>query len=294
MTMPTKKNYTIIGCGYVGLRVAKSWIADGHTVTALTRSEERAAEFREIGIRPILGDVLDQESLNALPEADLCLYAVGYDRSASADKRTVYVEGFKNVLDATGTKTKRWLHISSTSVYGQQSGEWVSENSPTEPISEGGKICFDAEKIFSSHPEISNGTILRLGGIYGPDRLIARTTQLMSGTPLSGNPLAWLNLIHVDDIVATIRKMAEMPASDLADLYLLSDDRPITRHEFYYAISKRIGASNPEFETLSGEEQALLTLNKRCRNTKVKNDLEIDLIYGDIQDGLRSALPVDQ
>ena len=70
----------IIGCGYLGLRVAKQWITEGHRVFALTRTEKNAATLAQAGIQPILGDVMSPETLPMLPVVEQVLYAVGFDR----------------------------------------------------------------------------------------------------------------------------------------------------------------------------------------------------------------------
>ena len=88
----------IIGCGYLGRRVAAQWRLAGHAVTALTRSPENAQTLQALGIDPILGDVLEPASLRPLPSADCVLYAVGHDKRAAPSKREVYRDGLGNVL----------------------------------------------------------------------------------------------------------------------------------------------------------------------------------------------------
>ena len=72
----------IIGCGYLGTRVAQKWLGDGCETWALTRSEERAARLAELGIKTVVGDVLDLSSLQKLPPVETILYAVGFDRAS--------------------------------------------------------------------------------------------------------------------------------------------------------------------------------------------------------------------
>ena len=91
----------IIGCGYVGRRVADYQLARGRHVTALTRSPERAADFRAAGIEALVGDVTSPDSLSQLScEDGQVLVAVGYDHRAAPTQHEVYVEGLGNVLDA--------------------------------------------------------------------------------------------------------------------------------------------------------------------------------------------------
>src|SRR5262245_27458277 len=90
----------IIGCGYVGRRAARRWVAHGDQVFALTRSESNAAQLRAMGVTPILGDILDAASLQSLPATDMLLYAVGLDRKSGRSQREVYVDGLQTVLSA--------------------------------------------------------------------------------------------------------------------------------------------------------------------------------------------------
>ncbi|WP_217646995.1 SDR family oxidoreductase [Planctomicrobium piriforme] len=272
----------IIGCGYLGLRAAHAWLERGHIVSALTRSSQRAAEWERIGIQPVVGDVLDPASLESLPTADVCLYAVGYDRTAPADKRSVYVDGLANVLAEIRPKIPRLIYISSTSVYGQDHGETVNEDSPCVPISEGGEICLAAEQLIRQATGADfRSCILRLAGIYGPQRLIARVEQLRAGTPLTGNPEAWLNLIHVDDAVSAVLRLAEQDS--FGPLYLLSDASPLRRREFYAGIAELVGAPAPVF--VAGGETGL---NKRCDSTRIRHELNWELQYPDAVATLRT------
>ena len=123
----------VIGCGYLGERVAKAWQSDGHEVWVLTRSTERGQRFAESGFKTVIGDVLNSNSLNELPATETVLYAIGFDRTSKASKRDVYVAGLRNVLSSLREKCQRLVYISSTSVYGQNAGELVDESSPVTP-----------------------------------------------------------------------------------------------------------------------------------------------------------------
>src|SRR5688572_11770654 len=113
----------IVGCGYLGMRVARRWLAAEEPVAAVTRYARRAEEFRATGILPIIGEVTQPASLQQLATllgpGDTLLYAVGYDRSAGLAMEQVYVQGLQNVLAAIHPKIGRVIYISSTGVYGQ-------------------------------------------------------------------------------------------------------------------------------------------------------------------------------
>lgn len=295
----------IIGCGYVGNVVAQKWLEQGHSVAALTRSESRAEEFRDMGITPVLGDVTDADSLKVLPESDTVLYAVGFDRSADQSRRAIYVDGLNNVLTEIKHRAGKIIYLSSTSVYGQTDGAWVDETSPCEPERENGQICLEAEQLFEKHALISpasqhpKAVILRLAGIYGPGRLLARMQQIQAGEPLLGRPDAWLNLVHLTDIVNTILKCdTDIP---LDSHYLVSDSRPITRQEYYETLARLLDAPEPRFAEVTSGEPAMKStrqnsteraagLNKRCSNMKLRESLGIRLVYPTITAGLPQAI----
>lgn len=288
----------IIGCGYVGMPVAMKWIAQGHTVSVLTRSKIRANEFKKLGIRPIIGDISQPESLTKLPDAETVLYAVGFDRSSNQTRREIYVQGLCNVLSELKDRKQKIIYLSSTSVYGQSAGEWVDESSVCEPERENGRICLEAEQLFSEQKSLQI-VILRLAGIYGPGRLLARMEQIKAGEPLMGRPDAYLNLIHVTDIVNTILKCdAE---SQLESHYLVSDNCPITRQEYYERLAKILNAPVPQFSADLPNQPAAKSsrkhsteratgLNKRCNNQRLREELGLELVYPTIKEGLLQAI----
>ena len=91
----------VVGCGYLGFRVAKRWLANGDSVFAVTRSETRAVALETEGISPIVGDVTLPSSLDNLPEVDTVLFSVGMDRSRYSDIRLVYVDGLRPSFSAS-------------------------------------------------------------------------------------------------------------------------------------------------------------------------------------------------
>ena len=104
----------IVGCGYLGERVAERWREGGHSVYVMTRSEKRAAALRDLGYTPIVADVTRAETLKQLPAADTVLFAVGFDRSAGNSIHDVYVDGLSNVLTALPSAPGRLSYISTT------------------------------------------------------------------------------------------------------------------------------------------------------------------------------------
>lgn len=281
----------IIGCGYLGRRVASRWVAAGDQVVALTRSETNAATLRTLGISPLIGDVTDATTLQSLPECDTVLHAVGFDRAASATKREVYVDGLASVLRRMADRCGRFIHISSTSVYGQCNGEWVDEESQCDPQTDSGKICLDAENLvleqFLENTTAASRTVLRLSGIYGPDRLLSRIDQLRTGQPLPGPEDGWLNLIHVEDAAQTVITCVETEQPE--PLYLVSDDRPVRRGDYYRLLASLVGAPEPAFDPDAVARHSR-GINKRCRNRRLREQLRVTLAYPQIETGVAHAV----
>lgn len=282
----------VIGCGYLGERVAQRWLNSGHETWALTRSEFHAARLADTGISPVIGDVLDPDSLKKLPPAETVLYAVGFDRTSKSSKRVIYVDGLRNVLEQIRGTCQQLVYVSSTSVYGQDSGEFVDEFSDISPIEENGCICRDAEAVVWENFRRSNRNtsgcefvVLRLAGIYGPSRMLAREQQLREGRPPTGNPDGWLNLIDVEDAVQAV--LAAKARGKPGETYLVCDDRPIRRRDYYMALAQQLNLDPPRFEEFASDAPERKRLNKRCVNRRMREELGVELRSPTIIEGLR-------
>ena len=279
----------ILGCGYLGRRVAAAWAACGDDVSAVTRSPENAEALAAMGLTPIVADVTRAPTLQKLPEADTVLHAVGFDRKAEPSKRDVYVQGLHNVLTAVEGRCRQLIHISSTGVYGQHNGEEITEESPAEADHDSGLICRDAERLARNFSEstAASTTVLRLSGIYGPDRLLSRIEAIHAGLKLPGPADAWLNLIHVDDAVDAVLKTAGSSEAD--PLYVVSDNQPVRRAEYYGILAELLEAPPPKFDPTAVARHTR-GIGKRCRNQLIKDRLGLSLQFPSIQTGLPQAL----
>ncbi len=281
----------IIGCGYLGQRLGASLLREGGRVFGTVRSPGRAAEIAALGIEPVIADVLQPDSLRGLPQADRAFYCVGFDRDAGAAMRAVYVDGLQNVLDNLPPSVRQIVYASSTGVYGQTGGEWVDEDSPTEPPHESGKVCLEAEgriRAWSEDRSIS-AVVLRFAGLYGPGRIVRRAI-LERGEPIPGDPDKFLNMIHIDDAARV--SAAALDAERPGPIYVVGDDRPVTRREYYSVAARALEAPEPRFAPpLPGTAEASRdATNKRVANHRMKREFGIDLLYPDVTSGLTDVL----
>ena len=261
------------------------WLAQGRQVRVTTRRPQEAAALRTQGMEPILCDVLDAD-MAPLPAAETVLYAVGFDRSSGKSMRSVYVDGLANVLDRLPSPG-RFIYVSSSSVYGQTDGGWIDEASPTEPEEESGRIVLDAETVLRT--KLPTAVILRFAGIYGPGRLLRRTT-IEAGEPIIGDAERWLNLIHVDDGTHVV--VAAEARAVAGQIYNVSDGHPVRRRDFYAELARVLGAPPPRFaspplnEPMPPHERA----NRRIRNARMNEELRTELRYAGYLQGLAASV----
>lgn len=280
----------IVGCGYLGRRVAVRWRAAGLSVGVTTRSRNTADEWRADGFEPFLVDVVDRSTLHRLPSADVVLYSVGYDARGLASRFDATVRGLVQTLAATKSRWRRVIYCSSTSVYGQEQGERVDEESACRPASASGVWAELAERAaLALIDPYCRSIVLRLAGIYGPGRLLARTAALQSGTPLAGRPDAWLNLIHVDDAAEAVLKAAEYVGQRRR--FLICDEQPMTRGDYYHALALKCGAPPPAFDPTQIPARGR-GLNKRCDGSVSRNELKLTLRHPSAVHGLASCFDV--
>ena len=276
----------IIGCGYLGGRVAHLW-QQTDVVHVVTRSAERAGRWRAHGWRPHLGDILQPESLAGLPTADAVLYAVGYDPSSGVAPADVYLRGLRSAVAALPRGTPcHLIYVSSTSVYGQQDGGWVDESSATDPLTTTGRLLVEAEQwLRSQADEQLRVSILRLAGIYGPGR-VPRLAAVRQGQPIATPAEGWLNLIHVDDAARVIVALGEQP--DRAGTYNVADDEPMRRRDYVELLARLLGVPPPplvppDAQAAPGHDGA----NRRINNRRLRETLGCTLAWP----SCRVALP---
>ncbi|HEV3025499.1 MAG TPA: SDR family oxidoreductase [Pirellulales bacterium] len=280
----------VVGCGYLGSRVARRWHNAGDEVFVVTRSAGRAAALAAEGYRPLVADVTESETLGGWPVADTVLYAVGFDRQASMSIEQVYVEGLRHVLAVLPVPKGRFIYISSTGVYGGNDGAWVDETTPCRPTRSGGRASLDAEQVLLAHPLANRAVILRLAGVYGPGR-IPRLAALLAGEPITAPRNGYMNLIHVDDAVEAVLAARHQPIA-LPRTYLVADGKPVRRHEYYAELARLAGGPAPHFVEPPADSPAAqrASADKRIDNARMLAELAISLRYPSFRDGLAAIV----
>lgn len=197
-----KPSILIIGCGDIGIRVAKQ-LSLGHRVFALTSSSHRFQELREAGATPILGNLDQPESLWRLAGlAQTVIHLAPPQNQGNRDHRT---RNLLRILAQGSSAVRRLIYVSTTGVYGDHRGAKVSELTPVNPQSERAQRRVDAERALRLWGPAHGVavTILRVPGIYAANRLPLE--RLQSQTPaLLPEEDAYSNHIHSDDLARLV------------------------------------------------------------------------------------------
>jgi nucleoside-diphosphate-sugar epimerase len=247
----------IAGAGYVGEALARVLLAAGHEVVVLRRSDASPPP----GARAFRADLTLPGALDALPAADLVFYTAGADERSDEAYHCAYVEGVARLIERCAREPeppRRLLFTSSTAVYGQQDGEWVDESSPAVPADFAGRRLLQGEALALSAP--FPGTVLRLGGIYGPGRtsLIERARSGASGGP------AWTNRIHRDDAAGALAHLALLPAAE--PRYVGVDCEPAREADVLAWLAARLGVPAGSAPDAAPPAPRRARGSKRCRN----------------------------
>ena len=282
----------IIGCGDIGERVARLERSEGRAVAGLVRSEKSARRLHVAAIQPITVDLDAPASLNNLPVKDAVVYYFAPPPDTGVtDPR---METFVSVLTPPHLP-RRIVLISTTGVYGDCHGEWVTEDRSPNPQVDRARRRLAAETTLQAWSKASGVSIviLRVPGIYGPGYLPEK--RLRSGEPvLLEDESPFSNRIHADDLAHVCVAAARHDHPSL--LYNVSDGHPTTMTDFFYRVADALGISRPPAVTMEEARRRLgegmlsyLAESKRIDNRRMREELGVELLYPDLAAGLASC-----
>ena len=254
------KHLVIAGCGDVGTALAERMLQQGWQVSGLRREPSGLPD----GIGRIAGDLTVAKQPSDWPaQVDYLVYCPAAGNRDPELYQRLYVDGLRHVLSwvkDSGSQLKHLLQVSSTGVYAQSEGEWVTENSAALSTTPTGPLLLQAEDVAlrSGVP----ASVVRLGGIYGPgrNRLIE---QVRNGLYVPSEPPQYTNRIHRDDAAGLLEHLLLEAAQGelLAPCYLGVDDEPAALHEVASWMAQQLGVS-----LLDSGPTANRMGSKRCSN----------------------------
>lgn len=282
----------IVGCGYVGRRLARHWQRHQAEVTTLSRQTVPPLP----GVKHVTVDLDDG--------------AAGLDRAVNWEHSMVYycvppaahdgdedtrLSAWLGALNRASGRPRCLVYFSTTAVYGDSHGHWVTEESMLQPCSARGRRRVAAERCCRAWHQTSAVplTILRIAGIYGPDRL--PLPALQAGQPvLDPAQSPYSNRIQVNDLTEICRRAAEQ--AEGCQIYNVSDGRPTLMSEYYFAVADRFGLPRPRLiswreaqQQLSPQRLEFLRESKRVANDKLVRQLGVSLRHADLVSGINQC-----
>lgn len=267
-------NILIIGCGDIGGRLATTLAQKGHQVYGVRRSAHALA-----GVTMRQADISRPFTLD-IPAPDYVYIILTPDRSDAESYQRTYVDSLNHIRRALQSYAlKRVFFVSSTSVYGQDQGEWVDELSPTEPKGFNGQTLVQAEQLCQQYWP---ATVVRCGGIYGEGRLrLLRWVQ--EGKSVTTGQ--WTNRVHVQDVVGILAflLMQQDQGQKLEACYLAVDDCPVLQEDVLDWLAEQMQL--PAVPKVQGEGES----NKRLANQRLKA-LGYSFVYPGYKEGYAGVI----
>lgn len=284
--------YTIIGCGDIGLRVARKLIDRGDCVDATAHFEEGAGALESAGIRPIVANFDYQDDIPDFSVAGRrVFYFLAPQGGGSSDYRML---NFCRRLSPDNCP-ERLVYISTSGVYGDCGDTPVTEETPLNPQTTRAKRRVSAEEQLQEQADRLGFdlVILRVTGIYGPGRL--PISQLTKGHEvLRPEDSPRTNRIHSLDLVDIC--LAAMDRAETGDIFNVCDGQQSSMSEYFMAVARLYELPQPKQLTWEEAEKTMnpLTLSflkesRRMSNRKMLEKLDIELTYPTLEEGLRAC-----
>ncbi|MGB7770204.1 MAG: SDR family oxidoreductase [Verrucomicrobiia bacterium] len=283
----------IIGCGYVGLPLGAELVRLGHEVSGLRRNVAPGTELKAAGIRPLYGDVTQPETLAGLPrEFDWVVNCVASRGGSAEAYRQIYLQGTRHLIEwLSSAPPQKFVYTSSTSVYGQADGSQAQETSPAHPPAETAKVLLETEKVLldATVKKKFPAVILRVAGIYGPNRGHGFKQFLKNEAHIEGDGSRFLNMVHRDDVIGCI--IAALKDGRAGEIYNAVDDEPVSQANFFQWLAEELGKSPPpSVAEDSGENRRRGVTNKRVSNRKLKMELGCHFKYPNFRQGYTAEI----
>jgi nucleoside-diphosphate-sugar epimerase len=267
--MKTDKTISILGCGWLGLPLARHFIGQGYKVKGSSTNAAKLELLEKEGIAPYLVNVTDKTVEGDLQEllAETDILIINFPPKRIPDIEAVHPRQIGLVLEQVAPQQKV-LFVSSTSVY-QNTNEMVTEEMELHPEKASGKALVKAEELLQTRLG-ERLSILRLAGLVGYDRLPGR---FLANKKDVKNGAAPINVIHQDDCIGLIVQL--IAQQKWGEVYNgCADEHPL-RRDYYTRAAEKIGLQPPHFA--QGEPMAF----KIVSNEKSKKDLGYTYQYPD-------------
>ena len=249
---------SILGCGWLGLPLAKALIANGFTVKGSTTSESKLAILEKSGIQPFLIALSEDKTIGNFTDflKNSSVLIIDVPPKLRGSEKENFVAKIKNVIPYIEKSTiENVLFVSSTSVYGE-ANDTITEETIAKPDTESGKQLLEVESLLQSNSNFKT-TILRFGGLIGEDR---NPTKFMAGKVNIENPATPINFIHQEDCIGIILKI--IATNSWEEIYNGVCPFHPTRETYYTQKATELGLPLPQFDHSTPSNKKLILSNK--------------------------------
>lgn len=267
------RQISILGCGWLGLPLAKSLIAKGFLVKGSTTSETKIPILKDAGINAfqieVSQDLIVGDIQSFLENSEILIIDIPPKlRTVSSEN---FVKKIENLIPfIKKAKVKNVIFISSTAVY-SDSESIVTATTQTNPDTASGKQLVEAEKLLFENRFDFCTTNVRFGGLIGEDR---HPVNYLAGKQNLENPNAAVNLIHQVDCIGIIERIIELDCSN-ETFNAVAPFHP-SRKEYYTQKAMELGLSLPEFA------ETTTSFGKIIQSNKVENELNYKFLKPDL------------
>lgn len=254
----------IVGCGWVGTKLATNLVSQNIKVFGTTRSAEKSSSLRSLGVKPIIFDLEKEDAIQTyLPKVDAVVISVSPGRS---DQRSQYPNHIQKLSKLLASTNQQVVMYSSTSAYKGSMG--IVTESDALPDPESDNVILAAEGQLKKI--IPDSVILRLGGLFGSDR---HPVNYLAGREEISSGEAPVNLVHREDVIAaTISVISQKIQGEIFNV--CSDHHP-TKNELYTNLAEKLNLEKPTFQSGGSDE-------KLVDGSKIKTELGFEYQKNDL------------
>ncbi|HEX5177168.1 MAG TPA: NAD-dependent epimerase/dehydratase family protein [Chthoniobacteraceae bacterium] len=260
----TTRRVVIAGCGFVGRATARIFHANDWSVLGLTSSRDSLAPFAGEPFPVVACDIANEAAVTALcidiGTPDVVIHCASSRRGGADEYRRTYFSGAQILMRSL--RPRHFILTSSTSVYAQTDGGWVTEESETAPVRETAQILRETEDYLLEQ----EGTVARLAGIYGPGRSVLLQRFFNGTAVLEGDGDRWINQVHRDDVASALKCIADRAARGI---FNVADNHPFPQRVIYARLSSMFPRPLPRAGPIDPDRKRAWT-NKQVSNAKLR------------------------
>lgn len=263
------KQISILGCGWLGLPLAKALIENGFSVKGSTTSEDKLSLLETNKIQPYLVSLFENKIEGNITDFlnDSEILIIDIPPGLRRDTSISFVNKIKLLItEIEKSGVKKIIFISSTSVYSDTFPiQEITEETPTNPDTESGRQLVEVEKLLVKNTHFDS-TIIRFGGLIGEDR---HPIKYLAGKENVENPDAPINFVHQEDCIGIIegvieKKLELNPSDKMQNNQVFNAVAPQhpKRQNYYHKKAKKMNLALPTFAKNSTSKGKIISSKK--------------------------------